>query len=461
VSRRTVALSGALHARLAAHLLPTDCREAAAILLCSFGHGAEANLIVRDLLPVPYGECTIRKPDLIIWPGERLAQAQDRAEEDGMTLVLIHSHPGGMFDFSDADDVSDSLVMRHLFEGWCGPMPAVIGSAVMIPGGAIRARGYSAAGECLNMSVRVAGDDIAHHRVKGPFATTSIAFGDHMAAELRQRTACIIGVSGTGSITAEQAARLGFGRIVLIDFDLVERKNLNRILNSTITDAVTKRAKVEMFAAAIGRYRDDAEVVAVGDTILSREAVIAASYADVIFCCVDSSEGRQIADLIAQAYLIPLIDMGVTIPTRRTPSGMPAVADVIGRVDYVQPGGSSLWSRGVYTPESLRAEYLARVAPGVHAHEVAEGYIKGAHAEAPGVIALNMRVASAAMLEYIARAFPFRHESNESYARVVFSVADMEEDRYAESDFDDAVSPILALGAMEPLLGLPALAAGE
>jgi len=460
VSRRTLALSGTIHSLAIAHLLPKDGREAAAILLCSFGHGSSANLIVRDILPVPHEECSVREPDFVVWPGERLVEAQDRAEADGLTLVLIHSHPGGLFDFSEADDASDAIVMRHLFDGWCGALPAVVGSAIMVPGGAIRARSHSSGGNRADLPVRIAGNDILHYRPGCVGTAMPMPFGDAMAAELRKRTACIIGVSGTGSITAEEAARLGFGRLVLVDFDIVERKNLNRIVNSTIVDADTLRPKVEMFAAAIRSYRDDAEVVAITNTILSREAVIAASSADVIFSCVDSSEGRQVADLIAQAHLIPLIDMGVTIPTRRMPGGAPAVADVVGRIDYVQPGRSSLGSRCVYTSESLRAEYLARVAPDAHADEMAEGYIKGAHAEAPGVIALNMRAASAAMLEYVARAFPFRHERNENYARTVFSVAEMEDERHAEDNFDVAPSHMLGLGAMEPLLGLPALGVG-
>jgi hypothetical protein len=461
VSRRTLAFSGVLHAKLAAHLLPPDGGEAAAILLCTFGHGENASLIVRDFVPVPYAECTVRKTDYIVWPGKRLAEAQDRAEQDGMTMVLIHSHPGGLFDFSDADDVSDAVVIRHLFDGWCGPTPTVIGSAVMIPGGAVRARTYSEAGERLNMRVRVAGNDISHYSPDPADLIIPMAFSDRMRAALKTRTACIIGVSGTGSVMAEQVARLGFGRIILIDFDRIEHKNLNRVLNSTAADADGGRLKVEMFKAAIGSYRGDADVVAIGDTILSRDAVVAAASADIIFSCVDGSEGRQVADLVAQAYLIPLIDMGVTIPTRRTPSGAAAVADAIGRVDYVQPARSSLGSRGVYTPESLRADYLARVAPEVHADAVAEGYIKGVHAEAPGVIALNMRAASAAMLEYVARAFPFRHEPNENYARVVFSVAGMEEDTYPEGHFDMAMSHILGCGATEPLLGMPVLGLNE
>jgi len=456
VSRR-LTLSGILHARLATHLLPIDGGEAAAILLCGSGAGPQGDLIARDVLLVPYDECRLREPDMIVWPGARLAIAQERAEEEGLTLVLVHSHPGGLFAFSHADDVSDAEVMRHLFAGWCGATPALIGSAIMVPGGAMRARAHTAAGERYNLVVRVAGDDILHFEPGDGGRKPSMAFGDGMKAALKRRCACIIGVSGTGSIMAEQVARLGFGRIILIDFDRVETKNLNRILNAVVGDADAARLKVDVLAEAIARYRPDATVEAIPETILTRAAIEAAAEADVIFSCVDSSEGRQIADLIAQAFLIPLIDMGVTIPTRRDEDGDPAVAEVMGRVDYVQPGRSSLGSRRVYTPESLRAEYLARVAPNAHADEVAEGYIKGVHEEAPAVIALNMRAASAAMLEYIARAFPFRHEPNDRYARTLFRLAEMEDETFPEGSFDVAASHVLGAGAVEPPLGLPAL----
>ncbi|WP_228712461.1 ThiF family adenylyltransferase [Klebsiella pneumoniae] len=45
-----------------------------------------------------------------------------------------------------------------------------------------------------------------------------------MTDTFNKLTAAIIGVSGTGSIVAEQVARLGFGEIVLIDRDHIERK---------------------------------------------------------------------------------------------------------------------------------------------------------------------------------------------------------------------------------------------
>jgi hypothetical protein len=178
----------------------------------------------------------------------------------------------------------------------------------------------------------------------------------------------------------------------------------------------------------------------------------------VLFSCVDSAEGRQIADLIAQAFVIPLMDMGVTIPTRRERSGRIAIADVFGRIDYIQPGGSTLLDRGVFSSAGLRAEYLARTAPEDFAKERDAGYIRGAPDEAPSVISLNMRTASAAMLEFLARLFPYRHTSNRHFARTTFSLAEPEEEHVSEDAFQ-ASPVVLGQGASRPLLGIPALEA--
>ncbi len=77
--------------------------------------------------------------------------------------------------------------------------------------------------------------------------------------------------------------------------------------------------------------------------------------------------------------------------------------------------------------------------------------------EAPSVITLNMRAASALVNEFIARAYPFRLEPNHQYARTTFSLAACEEEYFAEAAFTTAANPILGRGAEEPLLGLPVL----
>jgi hypothetical protein len=57
----------------------------------------------------------------------------------------------------------------------------------------------------------------------------------------------------------------------------------------------------------------------------------------------------------------------------------------------------------VYTPASLRAEYLRNTVPAAHRQELEAGYIKGLIEEAPAVITLNMRAAAACVNEFIAR----------------------------------------------------------
>lgn len=456
-SPRALVMSGIQHDLLRKHLFPGDNLEAAAVLLCSRSGGATPRLLVRDVIEIPYSSCRVREADRVVWPGAYLETALDKAEPNGLTLVLIHSHPRGFFQFSPIDDCSDQEVMPGLLENH-GSFHC---TAIMTPDGAVQARSY---GRDLSPrtfdSVCVMGNDIVFwwgdDAVAGIASQRPVAFTSGMANELRRLTAMVVGVSGTGSLLAEQALRLGFGHVKLVDFDHLEIKNLNRIINSTKAGADQSRLKVEMFAEAAAAYRESSAAEPIPLSILSRQAVFAASECDVLFCCVDSLEARRVLDLIAASFVLPLIDVGVTIPTRLTNTGF-AIGDVCGRIDYIQPGRSSLKDRGVYTAESLRAEYLRRNAPEAHQEELEAGYIKGVIEEAPGVISLNMRASAASMNEFIARAYPFRHEPNDRYARTLFSLAACEEEYVGESEFTCSPNAVLSRGDQEPLLGLPAL----
>ncbi len=459
IPETTLAFGGASHAGLRGHLFPADGLEAAALLICTRAPGPRRRLLVRDTILVPYDACARRARDAITWPGTYVEKAIDLAEPTGSVIILMHSHPGGLLAFSDADDESDRQVVPSLFQAF----GTEHGSAIMTSDGAVRARLYGPDLRPRNVDlVTVAGDDIAYWWADRATVTGSgdrpVAFTSAMTAELGRLSALVIGASGTGSITGEQLARLGFGRVPAVDFDRVELKNLNRIVNSTRTDAEVGRLKVDVFADAAARHRGEGVAIPVAASVTTREAVLAAAQCDVLFCCVDTLEARHMADRIAAAFLLPLFDVGVVIPVRRSGQAF-AIADVCGRIDYVQPGGATLQDRGVYTPESLRGKYLRAVAPGAHQQELEAGYLKGLVEEAPAVITLNMRAASACVNEFIARAYPFRLESNRLYARTSFSLAACEEEYVAEDAFAAAPNPLLARGGLEPLLGLPSLKA--
>jgi proteasome lid subunit RPN8/RPN11 len=452
---RTLSLPDALHARLRDHLFPGDGKEAAAVLVCTKLPGNRQRLLARNVIVVPYEACTHRDEGYIAWPSKYIEQAIDIAEPQQLSIILVHSHPTGYPRFSDTDDQSDHEIMPSIFEA-CGELH---GAAVMLPNGVMFGRVYTKGLIQAPIDlITVAGANLhywwAHDSLRS--ATRPMAFTGAMTSELSGLTACVIGVSGTGSIVAEQLCRLGFGRVILIDHDKVEWKNLNRILNVAKVDADSGRAKVEAFAERVNGYRHEAFAVPIHADVLTREAVIAASQADVLFSCVDTHRGRGVADRISTAFLLPLFDVGVAIPTRNAEAAK-AIAEVTGRIDYVYPGGSSLFDRGVYTAATLQAEALAESDPVAHAEQVKLGYIEDVPEQAPAVISLNMRAASACVLEFIARAYPFRHECNSLYARTRFMLAEAIEEFYAEYDFTARSTPDLARGALEPLLNLPIL----
>lgn len=453
---KSFTLTESQHAKLQSMLFPGDGLESAAILVCRFTGADRERLIVSEIVAVPDDACAVRKPDYISWSGESIEEAIDMSEHHGDAIVLIHSHPGGWLHFSKVDNASDRATMPSLFaaieaDGFYH------GSAIMTPDGAMKARLYD--NKCQTVEIdqiwRV-GNSITD--LSAAISNPVMAFGSHMTGSFARQTACVIGVSGTGSLVTELLARKGIGHLILIDFDTIERRNLNRIVNSTIADADANRSKTRMMAEAIARYAPNTKVTIIDAPIDERDAVIAASSADILFSCVDSMAGRSIAELISRCCLIPLIDLGVTIPTRLDPDGHPRVADVCGRIDFVRPDGPNLTDRGVVTAEGLRREYLLENAPGAAKREIKAGYIKGVHEEAPSVMALNMRAASDAVLEWIERQHPYRLDGNEGFARTLFSHAAGEAEFCSDNEFPFGETDDLGRGLIEPLLGLPNLA---
>lgn len=459
---RTLVFPGAEHRRLEHHLFPGDGKEAAAIVLCWRLEDEGLKLMVRQVLLVPHEQCD-RTPVSLSWSGDYLDQALAVAEKEDLSILLLHSHPTGLFGFSDVDDRSDqdairSLIagrsMERLHEPWHG-------SAIMVPGGAIKARLYDRKMHAHAVDLVAAyGDDLRFYwNDDRGSRRRPMAFGDEMGRELARLSVAVVGVSGTGSIVAEQLLRMGVGELIVVDYDHVEDKNLNRILNSTQDDAQAKTLKVEMFVAVAARIRPQTRVKTLAMDMTHRDAIAAVAQADIVFSCVDSLDARHICDRLASAMLQPLFDVGVSLPVRTPERGM-VIANVSGRIDYVQPGGSTLADRGVYTPELLGAEYLRKANPAAYADRVKEGYMPGAGQEAPSVICVNMQAASSVVLEFVARAFPFRLDGNSDYARTEFDLASEHRSQVADSAFTIEPLGLLGAGLRRPLLGLPGLEQG-
>jgi hypothetical protein len=454
----TLVMAGTEHAKIKSHLFPGDGKEAAAILVCSRVRGSRLKLLVREVVPVPHEACS-REEDRLTWPIAVIDPWLDRSVDERLCLVLIHSHPNAYPDFSRMDDASDLELMPYLYPYDHTDMACDLwhGTAIMLPGGGIKARLYDQHMHPRPIDlVAIYGDDLNLCWNAAPSAPAPLAFSLLMREEFSRLSIAIIGVSGTGSLVAEQLLRMGVGELIVIDDDLVERKNLNRILNSTEADAAARRFKVDVFVDAARRIDSTTRVKAVPLRIGSPAAIEAAGEADIIFSCVDSFGGRHIADRLASAMLQPLFDVGVSIPVYH-PDGKEEISNVSGRIDYVQPGRSSLGDRHVYTPQLLAAEEMRERNQDHYAQQVDQGYMPGSTEEAPSVISVNMRAASAVVQELIARRYLYRLEPNSRYARTKFDLASEEHEYFSEDSFISTPKPYAARALQSPLLGLPAL----
>jgi molybdopterin/thiamine biosynthesis adenylyltransferase len=443
------------------HLFPGDGNEAAAIALCGrLDAGPHQVLLIREIHPVPYEVCTIHSPVTVAWPSNWLDPLLTRAARENLSVVKFHSHPNHYPKFSGQDDESDQRLFDGI-QGWLDD-DRPHGSVVMLPNGDLFGRMIDGDGGHHPLDkIAAVGDTIRfwHHNppalpanLKGVGRNTS-AFGAMMTADLAKLTAAVGGASGTGSPTLEQMGRLGFGRIVPIDSQLAEIRNLNRIVNCTRADAENGETKVAIARRAIeamglGSVVDDQPL-----NLVSREAVSAVAACDVIIGCLDSAEGRDILNRISTYYLLPYVDIGVSIVALEDGT----IDQVNGIVHYLQPGKSSLLSRGAYTAEQVGIDAMRRRNPEVYADRLKEKYIRGAAEDAPAVVSINMTMAGMAVTELLSRLYTIRNEHESRYATTRVNFCEMTMDHEPEKGQCLVLVKYVGRGDANPPLGLPEL----
>src|SRR3546814_15935469 len=94
-------------------------------------------------------------------------------------------------------------------------------------------------------------------------------------------------------------------RVVLIEPDHVEAKNLNRIYGATRRHAAAEVNKARMMKNHIDRIGLGTKVEIVEGFADSPEAIARLATCDVLFGCMDSIEGRDTLNRIATFYTLP------------------------------------------------------------------------------------------------------------------------------------------------------------
>lgn len=467
MKQKKLRMTGIAYQQFKEHLFPGDGCEAVAFALCgSLETENESIFTIHSAYLYPHDKCTVRHGDQVEWSPAEIVDLFDQCRKKGFRLLKIHSHPEYWPHFSKVDDLSDRDLAETL-SGWIGREEDLC-SVIMLPDGSMIGRAIDYQGNFSSLqSIIVIGDKIScfsdsdhEDGESGDNAyeedinlRTRQAFGEGTTRLFKKLKIGVVGCSGTGSVVVENLARLGVGSLVLIDHDKVEYKNINRILNSTLEDARKGIPKVEMLKTAILSVGLDVKVTAVSCSLHSAKAYYEIAGCDIVFGCMDTIDGRHLLNRIATYFCSAYFDVGVRLDA----NGTGGINEIMGRVDYLQPGLSSLLSRGRFTLDQLKSADLARTDPAEHKKQVNEGYIKSANVESPAVISINMIFSSMAITEMLARLHPFRDCNNARYASITFSVSGFLLIHESEGKVDSDLEQRIGLGHRKPILDSPIL----
>ena len=417
------------------YLFPGDGLEAAGVFICNQGTGRHnQRLLAVEFIGLPY-ELSNRHVDRLTWPFEAHFEPERITSIDrlGQSIVTIHSHPNGAKGFSKIDDENDREVFASM-NAWFDD-DRVNGSALMLPDGSIVARAILDSGGFRRFrSVCVVGENIDfwHKNTSKLYEAFEVKISQTLGSgtldRLRSMRVGVVGCSGTGSILIELLVRNCVGELVIADDDLIEEKNLNRIVNSTMEDVKASRSKVDSVSTAVKRIGLGTRIDKYRALTDSSEVVSALIDCDVLFGCVDSAFGRYHLDCIASAYLIPYFDVGVHIDADG--KGEIEAADAVSH--YIHPDGRDLWSRGAYEMDQVTAESWRRSDPDHYERNRLAGYLAEVGEEQPAVMSVNMQAACMAFNDFIARLHAFRFDRSSNFAtqrfRLVHGCFECEED---------------------------------
>lgn len=372
-------------------LATTEPHEACAVgFIHRAGQGRHGpRYTVRDVLYAPQDAYLQRSPCQASLSPEFMVAIANRARELQAGVVMLHTHVGisPLEGFSSADDDGEAALLPYFSARVPGQdcFAAVVTHSTVC----MRELGGSSKVAAKGIGSLVRGYAREGYQPQDTRYDRQVrAFGRDGQACLSEAAVAIVGLGGTGSIVAHQLAHLGVGRLLLIDHDVVDATNLNRLLGATPSD-VGKR-KVDVACAAVQAINPEAHCETVAGDVVDEAVAKRLLGMDFIFGCTDSMASRAVLNQLAFQFLIPTIDMGVAIHVTEG-----QVASITGRAQMLAPGLGCLVCADGIDGQRVRWEMMTPT------QRSADPYFVGASVPQPAVLPLNGIVTSAAVTMFL------------------------------------------------------------
>ena len=373
---------------------------------------AETRLTVHRAMAIR-SERMRRTDRSVTWRTDEFVRLLRAARLEGLEPGICHTHPCGAVGFSAQDDANERELV-DLAQRRNGP-EASLTSLLLEASGRVRARVWSSPDvtpqtltvrEVGKRLVRWLGRDEGSVGVPTFLHRQQLAIGAEAVEELQSLRVGVVGCGGTGSAVATMLARLGVGRLLLIDHDVICETNLNRLHGGRRSDVEAKRQKTEVLSDYISGMGLGTEVATMTTTVSEADCRDGLKGCDVLFGCTDDHWGRALMNSLAFFYLIPVIDMGLGVDVDQ--GGR--LKQLTGRITVLRPGTPCLICRRRINPRRAHDEMLRHRSPVEYARRAKEGYVTDTDVATPAMVTFTTEIACSAINELLAAVTGIRRE---------------------------------------------------
>lgn len=361
----SINMTEALNEELIAHLVRKDYEEDLCFALYNPSYGSIRHSALLHTIIQPKKGDRQRHGNVSFNPGY-FKRVCEIAMKEKCGIAFIHSHPGSGWQNMSLDDIKAETNMAPTAEILTGyPLVGLTVSHDKIWSGRIwnylrgkYQRKWAAVVKMVGSTLKADFTDsiCPKPKFREAFKRTVNVWGKSNHENLARLRFGIVGLGSVGSNVVHMLARMGMQNFTLIDFDEVQRHNLDRLQGASVADIGT--LKINVAEREIRKFgtASSHDIRCVPYSIAEEEGYKACLNCDIIFSCVDRPRPRNILNHFAYNHLIPVIDGGIKV---RFENGV--FEGVDWQLQTVGPGRACLKCLDAYNPSDVDLEIAGKL----------------------------------------------------------------------------------------------------